>query len=93
MRAQPPRALRAHLLEMNGDRYAVFEWPLDEREGWNALTVAELEIVELLRQGLKDREIALRRGRTRSTVTKQIDSVFRKLGVQSRRELAARDSG
>ncbi len=90
MRARPPQALGARVLDIDGDRYVVFEWPLAQREGWCALTAAELEILELLREGRTDREIAERRGRTRSTITKQIDSVFRKLGVQSRRELATR---
>lgn len=90
MKARPPRQLHARVLEIDGERYAVFEWPLERGEGWRTLTSAELEIVELLREGLTDRDIATRRGRTRSTITKQIDSVFRKLGVQSRRELATR---
>ena len=90
MRARPPNGLGARVLEIEGERYVIFDWPLEGSEGWRALTSAELEILELLRQGLTDREIAERRGRTRSTITKQIDSVFRKLGVQSRRELVSR---
>ena len=90
MRARPPPHLRASVMELDGQRYVMFEWPLEARDGWRTLTAAELEIIELLREGLTDRQIAERRGRTRSTITKQIDAVFRKLGVQSRRELASR---
>jgi DNA-binding NarL/FixJ family response regulator len=90
MKARAPASLRVRTVELEGERYAVFEWPMAACEGWCALSPAELEIAEMLREGLSDREIAQRRGRPRSTITKQVASVFRKLGVQSRRELAAR---
>lgn len=53
------------------------------------LTEAETVVLTLLLTGLSDAEVVAVRGSTRGTVTKQIDAVFRKLGVGSRRELLA----
>lgn len=86
----PPRELRAYELRFGGERYVVFEHPLGAAEGRRGLTPAEREIVSLLEEGLSDREIAQRRSVTRGTLTKQVHSIFRKLGVRSRRELLAR---
>ncbi|MBX7190745.1 MAG: helix-turn-helix transcriptional regulator [Sandaracinaceae bacterium] len=88
--AELPRGLRAYEVELDGVRHLVFEHVLDATEGRRGLSQAEREIVALLEEGLSDREIGLRRGVTRSTLTKQIQSIFRKLGVSSRRELLAR---
>lgn len=52
-----------------------------------ALTEAEAAVLCLLFAGLPDREIAELRASTRGTVTKQIDAIFKKVGVGSRREL------
>lgn len=84
-----PPDLRAEVLVIDGVRYAVLSHALPAGEGRAALTPTELELVDLLIEGLSDREIATRRGRSRSTITKQIASVYRKLGVRSRRELIA----
>jgi DNA-binding NarL/FixJ family response regulator len=51
------------------------------------LTEAEAAVLCLLFAGLRDAEIAALRVRTRATITKQIDAIYKKLGVQSRREL------
>ncbi|AKF11575.1 hypothetical protein DB32_008724 [Sandaracinus amylolyticus] len=72
----------------------VFSWPErkapEEAASAPALTAAERAVHALLLVGLSDAEIAELRGTTRSTVTKQVDAVFRKIGVRSRRELIAR---
>lgn len=52
-----------------------------------ALTEAEAAVLCLLLAGLPDSEIAELRASTRGTVTKQVDAVFKKVGVGSRREL------
>ena len=82
--------MRAYELVVGGVRHVVFEHALDPAEGRRGLSEAEREIVVLLEEGLSDRQIGLRRGVTRSTLTKQVQSIFRKLGVRSRRELLAR---
>jgi DNA-binding CsgD family transcriptional regulator len=73
----------------------VVSWPIEaptEEPGRPDLTAAERAVHALLLAGLSDADIAELRGTTRSTVTKQIDSVFRKFGVKSRRELIARET-
>lgn len=84
-----PSDLSAHIIERGGTRYAVFSFSMKRDEGLRALTPSELAVVELLRKGLSDNAIAAQRGTTRSTITKQVASIFRKLGVRSRRELLA----
>jgi len=58
-----------------------------------ALTPRERELVELVRQGLRNRDIAARLGVTEGTVKVYLHSIFDKVGVGSRTELAIRASG
>ncbi len=55
-----------------------------------ALTAAEREVMAALLDGRSYADIARRRRRSVNTVAKQAGSAFRKLGVSSRSELAAR---
>ena len=92
---EAPDDLRVSRLAHDSGRYVVFSWPEGKPpdEGTAAapaLTAAERAVHALLLVGLSDAEIADLRGTTRSTVTKQVDAVFRKIGVRSRRELIAR---
>jgi DNA-binding CsgD family transcriptional regulator len=64
--------------------------PCDE---WDWLTKAEREIAELVLGGASNREMAEVRGCSVRTVANQLQSVFRKLGVASRAELACRATG
>lgn len=97
-RADPtPPSLAVSPLDHSGERYVVFSWPLEPESAPRAtplpaakLTGAERAVHALLLAGLSDAAIAELRGTTRSTVTKQVDAIFRKLGVRSRRELLAR---
>ena len=57
------------------------------------LTPRERELVELVRQGLRNRDIASRLGVTEGTVKVYLHSIFDKVGVGSRTELAIRASG
>ena len=57
-----------------------------------ALTPRERELVELVRQGLRNREIAAKVGVTEGTVKVYLHSIFDKLGVATRTELAIRAS-
>lgn len=54
------------------------------------LTPAEREIVELLRQGSSNKEIACMLGKSVRTVKTQLTSVYKKLGVRSRSRLLAK---
>lgn len=54
------------------------------------LTPAERDVAARLVRGASQLEIAAARGSSARTVSKQIQSVYRKLAVHSRSELAAR---
>ncbi|WP_435211293.1 LuxR C-terminal-related transcriptional regulator [Streptomyces sp. bgisy034] len=58
------------------------------RTGWASLTETERSIAELAARGLTNREIGERLFRSPHTVNFHLRSVFRKLGVRSRVELA-----
>jgi two-component system nitrate/nitrite response regulator NarP len=55
-----------------------------------ALTRRERELIELVRQGLRNRDIAAELGVTEGTVKVYLHSIFDKLQVENRTELALR---
>lgn len=55
-----------------------------------ALTPRERELVDLVRQGLRNRDIASQLGVTEGTVKVYLHAIFDKLGVDNRTELAMR---
>jgi two-component system nitrate/nitrite response regulator NarP len=62
---------------------------LAERTGHRrALSERERELIGLVRQGLKNREIAARLGTTEGTVKAYLHALFDKVGVENRTELA-----
>ncbi len=63
-------------------------WTIQELCAARGLTPAESSIVPMLISGEKDVVIAERRGVSRSTVANQANAVYRKLGINSRFELA-----
>jgi DNA-binding CsgD family transcriptional regulator len=58
--------------------------------GWDSLTGAERSVVELVAQGLTNREAAERLFLSHHTVGFHLRSIFRKLGTKTRVELARR---
>lgn len=62
---------------------------LGDREG-PSLSPRERELIGLVRKGLRNREIAEQLGVTEGTIKVYLHSVFEKLGVSSRTELAIR---
>jgi DNA-binding NarL/FixJ family response regulator len=56
----------------------------------SAVTPAERDVAGWLRRGLSNREIAQKRGTSLRTVANQIASLMRKLGADSRVQLALR---
>jgi DNA-binding CsgD family transcriptional regulator len=59
------------------------------RDAPRGLTRAERAVHALLVAGHRRKEIAARRGTAEGTVAKQVQSIYRKLGVRGRRELVA----
>ena len=57
------------------------------------LAPRERELIKLVRNGLRNREIAQKLGVTEGTIKVYLHTVFQKLGVSSRTELAIRASG
>ena len=55
-----------------------------------SLTPRERELVELVRQGLRNRDIASQLGVTEGTVKVYLHAIFDKVGVDNRTELAMR---
>ncbi|HYZ47242.1 MAG TPA: LuxR C-terminal-related transcriptional regulator, partial [Actinomycetota bacterium] len=61
-----------------------------ETLGWGSLTRSERDVVELVARGLTNREVGTRLFISRRTVETHLSHAFRKLGVSSRVELAAK---
>jgi DNA-binding CsgD family transcriptional regulator len=57
--------------------------------GWESLTPTELQVVDLVAQGLTNPQIARRMVVTRGTVKVHLGHIFTKLAVGSRSELTA----
>lgn len=80
-------------MEVGGQELVVVSHPLDptlQRVGIEALPAAMREVAALALEGLDNAAIARRRGTSVRTVAKQIEAIYRRLGVGSRRELMAR---
>lgn len=58
--------------------------------GWDSLSSAEIRVLEHVCEGLTNPQIGERLFLSRRTVQSHLYSMFRKVGVQSRTELAAR---
>lgn len=101
MTARPPERapadLRVTLSEDAQGLLAVFSFASDPEQAVAArsggrlpqLTPAEAHVLALLVEGHGLDAIAQARGTSLSTVRKQLESLYRKLGVHSRGELAA----
>ena len=57
--------------------------------GWESLTLTELTVAGAVAEGLSNPQIAARMFISRRTVTTHLTSIFRKLSLSSRAELAA----
>lgn len=82
----PPDALIAYELEPGK---VLFVHPLEKRM-IDGLTEAEQSVVALVLDGHDNASIAAARSRSPRTVANQLARIFRKLGVSSRAELAAK---
>lgn len=85
-----PRGARTSTGTVADASYLVLSFPSPRLTLPTTLTDAERAIAHLLLSGLSNEEIADARRRSVTTIAKQVASVFRKLGVCSRAELASR---
>jgi DNA-binding CsgD family transcriptional regulator len=58
------------------------------RSGWDSLTPAETKVAALVEQGLSNPEIAAKLLLSRRTVATHVSHILRKLGVNSRIDIA-----
>jgi DNA-binding CsgD family transcriptional regulator len=72
------------------EELAVVSYPKLSADVVDGLTPSEIEVLERILAGDSNAEIAGRRGTSVRTVAKQVAAIFEKVGVSSRRELAAR---
>jgi len=94
--ARPPeplltraRDLRATTARVGGLEVLVVSYPAPSGAG-PSLSEGERDVVRLALLGHTNRQIAEARGTALRTVVKQLDAAYKKLGVHSRTELAAR---
>lgn len=83
-----PEELRAARLEHEGVEYLVLSYPAPAAPALAALTPSERAVAALAARGLSNADIARVRGAALRTVCNQLSSIFKKLGVRSRLELA-----
>jgi DNA-binding NarL/FixJ family response regulator len=89
MQANMHEEVRAWEIQAEGGRFAVLSLPLETFDAQADLTPAEREIVRRLLRGESNRAIASGRGTSERTVANQVASIYQKLGLASRSELAA----
>lgn len=95
-RLQPPAGLRATSFTHGSQALVVLSYPVhphgddDERvlQAYG-LSEAERSVALLTLHDLSDAQIAALRGTSKATVSAQLNRAYRKLGIFSRRELAA----
>lgn len=73
---------------IGGETLVVTSLPADGAEGLEALSAAEREVAVDAAGGMSNAAIAQKRNRAVRTVANQLASVYRKLGLGSRAELA-----
>ncbi len=88
----PPTGTRVHELEVGGESLLVISYPLVQRDlaAETSLSPAEVEVAQLVVEGLSNAQIARRRGTSVRTVANQMASILRKLELSSRHELTVR---
>src|SRR5262249_5907628 len=87
----PPRDLRGRtFVGRGGRRYAALWFSKSMAAAAAALAAAECEVASMLVAGWSNEAIAKARRVSRSTVANQARSIYTKLGVSSRAELASR---
>jgi len=78
---------------IGSSEFAVLSFPAAPANLPAGLTEAERAVATAVLAGASTAEIARRRGRSPRTIANQLAAIYRKLGVQSRAEFAARYGG
>ena len=86
----PPPGFRSAALEEEGHTFMVMSYELPEWELPDTLTVTERQVLRALLRGATQAQVAEARSVTSATISNQLASIFHKVGVGSRMELAAR---
>ena len=86
----PPREVRACVVDIGARPYVLISFERDESQSTLGLTPSERQIAAAILAGLSNAAIGRLRGTSARTVANQIAALYRKLGVHSRTELAAR---
>jgi DNA-binding NarL/FixJ family response regulator len=94
MSTDPPPDLEVALVTIEGHTYALLSHPLDVASlplptAIAALPAALAHVASLAVDGLDNAAIARARGTSVRTVAKQLETLYRRLGIGSRIELAA----
>jgi DNA-binding CsgD family transcriptional regulator len=90
VRRRAQKQVRSSRFIARGEEHLVISFPLVPAEISEALSQGELEVVLAVLGGKSNREIGAQRGTSERTVANQLASIYRKLGIGSRRELVAR---
>lgn len=85
-----PSLPRGAQVEILAPGLARLSFPLPEPVIPATLTAAERDVALRVFHGASNTEIARERGVTAKTIAKQLDSIYRKVGVASRCELITR---
>jgi DNA-binding CsgD family transcriptional regulator len=83
-----PRDLVAWRVDVGDSSVVIFEYPVETP--LDGLTAAERDVVQRALAGETNAEIARARRSSPRTIANLLASAYRKLGVSSRRELAAK---
>lgn len=75
-------------VEVGGEKLVVVSAPVSDDQVDGGLSPAEREVARAAAEGWSNTEIARRRGRKVRTIANQLASIYKKLGVGSRAELA-----
>ncbi|MHB8417534.1 MAG: response regulator transcription factor [Myxococcales bacterium] len=90
MRRRREPGLRIVRFSLGGRRFAALVEELGAGAAPGSVTPAEREVACLLCRGASNQAIAAQRGTSLRTVANQVSSLMRKLGVDSRVQLALR---
>jgi DNA-binding CsgD family transcriptional regulator len=90
---RPPRGLTVTQVSVGDDEFAILSFPSPPLAIDMLLTPAERAVLCSLLEGKSNRAIARERSTSVRTIANQVASIYRKAGVSSRCELAARCSG